>query len=80
MSLKETLAALKAGSSPPPEVAAIMQRSKDDLVASGLADKTPKSGDSAPEISLPNMYGDIFNSAKILAKGPLILHFFRGTW
>ena len=80
MSLKEILADLKAGSSPPPEVAAIMQRSKEDLAASGLADKTPKIGDLTQEISLTNMYGDIFNSTRILAKGPLILHFFRGTW
>lgn len=80
MSLKEHLAALKAKSSPPPEIAAVMQRSKADLAASGLVEKTPKTGDTAPEVVLPNLYGDSVSSAKMLDKGPLILHFFRGAW
>lgn len=80
MSLQETLASLKAGPSPPPEVAAIMQRCKNELAASGLAEKTPKVGETAPEIILPSIYGDNVSSARILEKGPIILHFYRGGW
>ena len=80
MSLQESLAAIKAKSNPPPEIAAVMQRSKDDLAASGLAAKVPKIGDAAPEIILPNIAGDQVSSAKILERGSLILHFYRGGW
>ncbi len=80
MSLKEHLAAIKSKSSPPPEVAAIMQRSRDDLAKSGLAEKVPGVGERAPEFVLPNIYGDQVNSARIIEKGPLVLHFYRGGW
>ncbi len=80
MSLHDHLSAIKTKSSPPPEIAAVMQRTKADLAASGLANKTPKAGDSAPEITLPNIYGDTVNSAKLLSRGPVILHFYRGGW
>ena len=80
MSLKDSLAAIKSKSSPPPEVAAIMQRTRADLAASGLAEKAPKEGDTAPEFTLPNIYGDSVSSAKLLTRGPLILHFYRGGW
>mgnify|MGYP001815379963 CR=1 FL=1 len=80
MALHDHLSAIKTKSSPPPEIAAVMQRTKADLAASGLADKTPKSGDSAPEITLPNIYGDTVNSTKLLSRGPVILHFYRGGW
>ena len=80
MSLKKHLAAIKAKSSPPPEVAKVMQKSRDDLAASGLTEEVPKAGDTAPEITLPNIYGDSVSSARILTKGPLVLHFYRGGW
>ncbi len=80
MSLKDHLSAIKAKSSPPPEVAAVMQRSKDDLKASGLAEKAPQAGEKAPNIILPNIYGDTVDTGKILEKGPLVLHFYRGGW
>ena len=80
MSLKDHLNAIKSKSSPPPEVAAVMQRTKDDLAASGLADKAPKAGEKAPEFTLSNIYGDSVSSTKILEKGPLVLHFYRGGW
>ena len=80
MSLKDHLSAIKSKSNPPPEVAAVMQRTKNDLAASGLAEKVPKAGDQAPGIILPNIYGDTVDSGKILEKGPLVLHFYRGGW
>jgi len=80
MSLKESLTAIKSKSNPPPEIAAVMQRSKDDLIASGLTTKVPKVGDAAPAIILPNIAGDQVSTAKILERGSLVLHFFRGGW
>jgi len=80
MSLRDHLAAIKAKSSPPAEIAAIMQRSKNDLAASGLAEKVPKAGEPAAEIALPNIYGDNVSSSKLLTRGPAIIHFYRGGW
>ena len=80
MSLKEHLSAIKEKSSPPAETAAIMQRTKDDLAASGLIETVPKPGDIAPEVTLPNIYGDTVSIAKLLTRGPVILHFYRGGW
>ncbi len=80
MSLKEHLSAIRSKSNPPPEIAAVMQRTRDDLAASGLAEKAPKAGEKAPEIILPNIYGDTVDTAKIIEKGPLVLHFYRGGW
>jgi len=80
MSLKEQLAAIKAKSNPPAAAKEIMLRTRADLAASGLAGQTPKIGEPAPEVTLPNIYGDIVSSAKLLSHGPLVLHFYRGGW
>jgi len=80
MSLQEHLTAIKAKSNPPEEIAEVMKRCKDDLAASGLADKIPQAGSPAPEIILPNIYGDMVDAKKILSRGPLVLHFYRGGW
>jgi peroxiredoxin len=57
-----------------------MKRVKTELVESGLADEVPKTGEKAPDFTLPNIYGDTINSAKLLTQGPLVLHFYRGGW
>lgn len=80
MSLKKHLDAIKAKSNPSAEAAAVMQRTRQDLAASGLVEQTPKPGDKAPDFVLPNIYGDQVSTAKILEKGPLVLHFYRGGW
>ena len=80
MSLKEQLATIKAKSNPPDSAKSVMLRTRAELAASGLADQAPKAGDPAPEVTLPNIYGDTVSSVKILSHGPLVLHFFRGGW
>jgi peroxiredoxin len=37
-------------------------------------------GDQAPDFSLPNAEGEIIKSQELLAKGPLVLTFYRGVW
>ncbi len=80
MSLNDKLAAIKAGSNPPADAAAVMQKTKEDLIASGLHEKTLKQGDPAPTFELPNIYGDMVSSTKLLQAGPVVLHFYRGGW
>ena len=63
-----------------PEVVAVMHKATADLIASGQAERTLKVGAQAPTFALPNAHGEIVRSADLLARGPLVLTFYRGIW
>lgn len=42
--------------------------------------KTPKAGDKLPGFSLVGSAGTMVGSDELLAKGPLVVTFFRGMW
>jgi hypothetical protein len=82
MSLQEQLDELRAKSKTriPPEAQAVMQRSIDELRASGILSRVPKVGDQAPDFTLPNAVGQPVGLAGLLAKGPVVVSFYRGRW
>ncbi|MGH7907945.1 MAG: hypothetical protein ACREP6_15080 [Candidatus Binataceae bacterium] len=82
MALKEELATLKARSATriPPDAQALMKQGTDDLRASGIVERALKAGDKAPEFSLPNTAGAAVSSRALLARGPLVISFYRGRW
>jgi len=82
MTLQERLDAYKADfeKKVAPEKLAIMHRATEDLRRSGILDRVLKSGDAAPEFSLPNSRGEIISSAQLLTRGPLVVSFYRGIW
>jgi peroxiredoxin len=87
MSLQARLDAFRAdfeGGRPPynapPEISAVMHRATDELIASGQAGRAKRAGDRAPTFTLENADGVIFPSKDLLAKGPLVLSFYRGVW
>ena len=82
MSLKEKLEATRAASASrrPPEQRAIMQRATDDLRASGILKGVAAVGQAAPAFAAGNYDGRTVASAELLARGPLIVSFFRGAW
>jgi hypothetical protein len=82
MSLAEKLAATRAASAGriPPERAAIMDRATDDLRRSGMLDRIVAPGARAPAFELANHDGRRVASADLVAGGPLVLSFFRGSW
>ena len=82
MSLQEQLDELRAKSKTriPPEAQAVMQRSIDELRASGILSRVPKVGDRAPDFTLPNAAGQPVGLAGLLAKGPVVVSFYRGRW
>ena len=83
MSLQDKLDAFKAdfeGKKAPPEVVAVMHKTTADLIASGQAARTLKVGARAPIFALPNAHGELVRSADLLARGPLVLTFYRGIW
>lgn len=82
MSLGEQLAKIREGAAKriPPERAAIMHAATEELRNSGILDEIAKVGDALPAFALPNGDGEIVRSDDLLAKGPLVLTFFRGAW
>jgi hypothetical protein len=80
--LKEKLEAIKAAGKTriPADAQEVMQRAIDDLRASGAADRVLKVGARAPDFTLPNTEGTPVTLSTLLAKGPVVLSFFRGRW
>ncbi|MET3709333.1 peroxiredoxin [Sphingomonas trueperi] len=87
MTLQAKLDAFKAdfeaGKPPynvPPSVIATMRRATAELIASGAAGEARKAGDKAPAFTLNDPDGNPVSSAALLAKGPLVVSFYRGVW
>ena len=82
MSLADKLAATRAASAGriPPDRQAIMHRATEDLRKSGLLDRIVPVGKPAPAFELANHDGRRVASAELLAGGPMVLSFFRGSW
>jgi hypothetical protein len=82
MALKEKLDAMREASKAriPPETRAVMQRSVDDLRASGIMSRIVRVGQTAPHFTLPNADGRPVGLKELLARGPVVLSFYRGRW
>ena len=83
MSLQEKLAALKTEfetKMAPPAVVEALHRVTNELIASGQAERALRAGDRAPSFTLPDPDGQLVSSAELLAKGPLVVTFYRGAW
>ena len=78
MSLKARIAEFNAKRNRPPEVMAIVRRGIDyvkETGASGL-----RIGERAPDFALPNQRGEMVKLDDRLARGPVVLNFYRGVW
>ncbi len=87
MTLQSRLDAFKvdfeAGKPPynvPYSVIETMHRATAELVASGAAQGALKAGDKLPDFSLSDPYGNTVSSTDLLARGPLVISFYRGVW
>ncbi len=82
MTLQEKLNNLKANfeKSAPKEALKIMHRATSDLNNSGIMDGVAKTGDTAPEFELKDNDEKVIRLKDFLAKGPLVLSFYRGKW
>jgi peroxiredoxin len=87
MALQDRLDALKAdfeaGRFPlKPSKAAleIMHRATAELIETGQAQRAKKAGDFAPQFTLRDSEGNDVSSRERLAKGPLVVSFYRGVW
>ncbi|ETW92744.1 hypothetical protein [Candidatus Entotheonella palauensis] len=82
MSLKEQLDTQRAKSREriPAETRVLMDQGTESLRQSGIVDRSLKAGDTMPAFTLPNAIGRSVDSADLLAKGPLVVSFYRGGW
>ena len=82
MSLEAKLAAMREAAAKriPPDRLAIMYGATEDLRQSGILDRIVKVGAKMPAFALANHDGRRISSDDVLARGPMILSFFRGSW
>jgi peroxiredoxin len=87
MALQDKLDAFKADFEggrfplkPPKEALDTMHRATAELIASGQAQRAKKAGEVAPEFTLTDPDGKPMSSRDLLAKGPLVVSFYRGVW
>jgi len=80
--LSEQLADYRAGwrARVPADRQASMDQHVAHLAASGIARSAKQVGDRAPDIRLRDQHGEIFDVATLLAKGPVVVTFYRGGW
>ena len=50
------------------------------LARSGIEKTSCQAGEKAPSFALRNVKGQLISSKDILAKGPMVLSFYRGVW
>lgn len=64
----------------PGEAQDIMKAAIDQLQATSILEKAHKTGDTIPEIILPNATGDTVNLKDVLTNNKVVLAFYRGAW
>lgn len=64
----------------PSDALKIMHRVTADQRASGFQAHMPKPGQPGPAFTLANQDGADVSSAALVARGPLVISFFRGRW
>jgi peroxiredoxin len=87
MALQDRLDAFKADFEagrfplkPSKEALETMHRATDELIASARAQRARNAGDRAPEFILADPDGKPVSMRELLAKGPLVISFYRGVW
>jgi len=64
----------------PADRRALMEGHIAHLTKTGFGAKAKQVGHRAPAIALPDVHGKTFDVATLLAKGPVVVTFYRGGW
>ncbi len=64
----------------PAEINEVIARAIDGLVRSGISRRAPGIGSRAPDFALPDVHGREVRLGDLLARGPVVLAFYRGVW
>lgn len=82
MTLEARLATIREAAKTriPPEARAVMERAVEDLRTSGAMRRVARIGQPAPDFTLPDATGGQVRLRDLLARGPVVLSFYRGRW
>ncbi len=82
MTLKDEIAGFdeEKAKNMPADILELMDRTTQELIATGLARQAKAEGSKAPEFTLPDHTGAQVSLDKLLEKGPVVLSFYRGGW
>lgn len=82
MSLAEKLEAMRARSKAvfTPEMIATVERHIETLRHGGAMQQVAKTGSKMPDFALKNQRGETVTRDQLLARGPLVISFTRGSW
>ena len=64
----------------PEDVLKLLFGNIEELINSGIAERTLNEGDEIPQINLPNAVGKTINVNSMLKEGPVVISFYRGAW
>jgi peroxiredoxin len=64
----------------PPQVVATLTDELTKLARSGIANRSLRVGDHAPDFALPDAHHKTVRLSALLAAGPVVLTFYRGGW
>jgi len=64
----------------PEDVLKLLLGKTEELINSGIAERTLKEGDEIPQINLPNAVGKTIDVNSLLKDGPVVISFYRGAW
>ena len=64
----------------PAQEVAILQRASATLRKSGITEQCLQVGESAPDFSMNDQYGNSITLSSFLRSGPVVINFFRGFW
>jgi peroxiredoxin len=70
----------KAAKNLKPEVAQLLERHIDELRGPRATNRPLKAGNVMPTFTLQDLDGNRVSSADLIARGPLVVSFYRGTW
>ncbi len=64
----------------PPEVAELVREKTKALIDTGIAERALRQGEQAPDFALPDHRGNEVKLSDLLAGGPAVVAFYRGSW
>ena len=64
----------------PAPVLEIMHNATEELRRSGILERIPKEGASAPDFQLHYPQGKTVHLQELAQKGPVVISFYRGVW
>ena len=63
-----------------PEQVALLEQASKEVTLSGITERVLKTGEQAPDFTLPNAVGTPKTLSTALQNGPVVVTFYRGNW